>query len=1256
MLLLSVFLLPMILPVEAAGRMPAEDTDGDGIPDAEDNCPAHYNRHQSDMDRDGRGDACDQDLFFSSVIYDPLEEDHGLTESFIFEDDAGNDVYVIQYFPYGYDEVRTALNAFTDAVYIGPIADNAFLYQMPGTSLETLRAIPYVRYAGHFHPGLKINKSLAEILQKETTQSSRKLDLVITTLLSRTQKNVARFKTSLIKAGATIIREQDSDFIIQLPAQRVSDIARLSEVIHIGLYVKPTSRMNQAVRISEIPAVNKALATPLDGTGQIISILDTGLDEAIACDDTGIIFHLISPNSNHVSCAQINANKLMKPLENILRAAIPIKDGRPYAQGDITDGRHKPLPGHGTAVAGIIFGSGQPPTKITIKGVAPKAKLVFLGFLGNISPNHEMYQIAHKLGARVHTSSLGKDGSFHYDQDDAELDKFLFNNPGDIYAVAAGNDGPRAGTIGTPAHSKNAVSVGASANIHAELQPFTSTKEVLYSESSTGPSGFRLKPDVVAPGVGIATTKSRLIPYFPSIPIPMDKIEGVYGYKLDNDFDAYLYNNYIYETGTSAAAPQVAGIAALIRQHLQSPAIAPLYPGISGPLLKAMIINGAEPLQVHTNPDCAGIAPDRCYNRGAPPIPNNSEGWGRMNLDRSLWCRDAANEVRSCVESEYTQIKSPPPVPVIPLSKAYRFSKVQPIEITLAWYDPPDAANAGTLLNDLNLELQSPNGTMFRGGVPSFMQPNAGVSLGYTVPNGPADSVNNVEKLVILNPPEDGIYQLKVNDVSAGPTPGYAVVVRGILGVDPDKRTFTEAHDVVKFGAVGLGPKTSVDVYVVRYDPSINYQNQTVTGLQSKDVRDNASRGSYTSFSIGDDGKIPAANTLWLQPIKGAYDIIVDVNKNGQFDPGIDVTGYYGEADFIVKKPRENLPRIVSSDQPVSTEIESRLFATGEVIAALTGNDQANGTSVRLAIPDSMRTGSTSLQAWILNYDENRSWMGDVDLEQAAKVRGPIPLTLNASQENYVIWENPSESDIESSGDRFNTVVQFPDENGSFDTYYRPGRDWVDTTDMSPLIMWLADHARSIIGPGATEAIEALQQFNVTHYGWDEAWVTGRFDALTQKYLEDLAQVDNINYPIASWLNRIGGVGFRVVKSSDDCLTPTRKLLKRCIALNNTLSNLIVDEGERVQVIALNQNEFKGTIVLENDSELEVNVCDHGLASPARIKYSMSKGMSIRVQRNLHGAIRGSRRAKKRLALLIRQIQEEDGRKLGCANVYHDEL
>lgn len=40
------------------------DADGDGLPDACDNCPAIYNTGQSDIDNDGTGDACDPDTFF----------------------------------------------------------------------------------------------------------------------------------------------------------------------------------------------------------------------------------------------------------------------------------------------------------------------------------------------------------------------------------------------------------------------------------------------------------------------------------------------------------------------------------------------------------------------------------------------------------------------------------------------------------------------------------------------------------------------------------------------------------------------------------------------------------------------------------------------------------------------------------------------------------------------------------------------------------------------------------------------------------------------------------------------------------------------------------------------------------------------------------------------------------------------------------------------------------------------------------------
>ena len=37
------------------------DTDGDGIPDADDNCPLDFNPDQTDTDDDGLGDACDED-------------------------------------------------------------------------------------------------------------------------------------------------------------------------------------------------------------------------------------------------------------------------------------------------------------------------------------------------------------------------------------------------------------------------------------------------------------------------------------------------------------------------------------------------------------------------------------------------------------------------------------------------------------------------------------------------------------------------------------------------------------------------------------------------------------------------------------------------------------------------------------------------------------------------------------------------------------------------------------------------------------------------------------------------------------------------------------------------------------------------------------------------------------------------------------------------------------------------------------------
>lgn len=46
---------------------PVTDTDGDGVPDASDNCPAVANADQANADGDSLGDACDTNSYAPAV-------------------------------------------------------------------------------------------------------------------------------------------------------------------------------------------------------------------------------------------------------------------------------------------------------------------------------------------------------------------------------------------------------------------------------------------------------------------------------------------------------------------------------------------------------------------------------------------------------------------------------------------------------------------------------------------------------------------------------------------------------------------------------------------------------------------------------------------------------------------------------------------------------------------------------------------------------------------------------------------------------------------------------------------------------------------------------------------------------------------------------------------------------------------------------------------------------------------------------------
>lgn len=186
--------------------------------------------------------------------------------------------------------------------------------------------------------------------------------------------------------------------------------------------------------------------------------------------------------------------------------------------GEGTDDLH----GHGTHVAGTIAS-----TDSTYKGVAYGANLFNVKILnqygsGSGSDVIKGIEWAVDNGADIISMSLGAvisncDGS---DAISLAVDKAV--DSGIIVIVAAGNDGPDSSTITTPGCSKKGITVGA-----------VDDNNNIPSFSSRGPTADgRVKPDLVAPGVGITST--------------------------------WKDNSFISLSGTSMATPHISGVVALL--------------------------------------------------------------------------------------------------------------------------------------------------------------------------------------------------------------------------------------------------------------------------------------------------------------------------------------------------------------------------------------------------------------------------------------------------------------------------------------------------------------------------------------------------------------------------------------------------------------------------------------------------------------------------------------------------------------------
>ena len=198
---------------------------------------------------------------------------------------------------------------------------------------------------------------------------------------------------------------------------------------------------------------------------------------------------------------------------------------------------------HGTHVAGIAAGNADTATgQGRISGVAPRAYLgnykVFVETDSGLSPNANSPAIVAAIEAAVADGMdvinfSGGEPEIEPSRDIVALALDAAAAAGVVPVVAAGNDYNDfgAGSVSSPANSARAISVGA---VEIGSSPATRTHAEF---SSVGPTtiSLRLKPDVAAPGV--------------------DVLSSVAG------------GGWASLSGTSMAAPHVAGAAALLRQR-----------------------------------------------------------------------------------------------------------------------------------------------------------------------------------------------------------------------------------------------------------------------------------------------------------------------------------------------------------------------------------------------------------------------------------------------------------------------------------------------------------------------------------------------------------------------------------------------------------------------------------------------------------------------------------------------------------------
>ena len=858
---------------------------------------------------------------FNGYSHDVMKGNSPISENLRTQEARYYDYYFVKFIGPVKQEWQDDVERNGGKIY-GPADSYTALVGMNTDSLEVIKNLDSVMWVGNFEPGYKISQvfdgksgeqpvTIYTFPEKQSYVNSE-----VAKLLAKSGKG--KFFDDY--AMPTHIAGETMGYIrANFDTSLLGDIAQIDGVLRIEYFDQPKNYndMSHSITQSGTALVYTGAPDPLNDNYNVVDTTTpvwnqgiygqddgTGNPVVFGCSDSGIrVDHLMFQNDGTTyDNDDIPLNTVISHRKIVRYMTDDAAENDHYADGSND---------HGTHVIGTVIGYDDPVGGSNADdGTAPGAKVSFFD-IGNeitmdpqyVYPPADYYttwQPSKDDGARAYTQSWGSDSQGIYTGDAQMIDQWVYDNPEWLFTWSAGNSGPSSGTIGQQAESKNTISIGSCGHDAMSVnQRRQQNIEEVSAFSSRGPTfDNRIKPDVMASGQRVDSAQSSST-------------------TLSVSFD-----------GTSMAAPNAIAAILLCNQYFMT-GFYPTGAEVAGnefdpshSLIKALLVNGADEM---TGLGAHNIQYD--IGNGNMAYPNPDQGFGRINLDNSLYFSTPTEDARKLqVFDGDNGVETGRTVEY----KYWVEDNAQDLRVTICWNDYPAIAGSSVaLVNDLDLEVEV-NGNIYYGNVFSG-------TPGYSVPvtTETNDRVNNIEHIKIATgglPASGGEVVVRVTgyDVDFAPQP-FAIVLTGSLDLD--------------YGTIQLDQ----DLYGVNQVANIIVEDSGKVGAGTLAV-DVSSAGSGDSESI----------TL-TEGGAGTFEGTVEFTLNGADPAGNGILAVTGDDDITAAyDDTTGNPHMayayasIDGYGPVITNVRTELTTISSAQVAWDLSEQGNATVYYGTVPASL--------------------------------------------------------------------------------------------------------------------------------------------------------------------------------------------------------------------------------------------------------------------------------------------------------------